>query len=178
MAVLPISPITASISLIIHCLTTWGRLYFYANNIKDAKSKLKEAERLYKVSQENKGLLHANILAWLGNIARHKNVLIDAENLYQNALEIFQYTNDILGQGNIYENLGIINYKLDKLEEAEALYPKALKFHKLANNNIGQGNDYYGLGDIYVELNKFQRVKASYQKALEFYNLTNDILGQ
>ena len=168
----------ASTSLIISCLIKWGKLYFYADNHEGAKSKLEEAERLCKASQENQGQLHANILNLLGNIAKYKNALMDAKILYQNALEIYQYINDVLGQGNIYNELGIINHRLDKLQEAEALYQKALKFHNLADDNTGQGNAYKRLGNIYVELNKLQGAKASYEKAIEFYKLANSIRSQ
>jgi hypothetical protein len=59
----------ASTSLIIDGLVTWGMLYFYAKNLRGAKCKLEEAERPCKASQGDKGLQHAHILFWLGEIA-------------------------------------------------------------------------------------------------------------
>ena len=168
----------ASTSLIIDGLIAWGSLYYYANNLGIAKYKLKEAERLCKASQENRGLRYANILSQLGNIALCENALIDAKISYENALEIYHHLNNFLGQGIIYNGLGDINYKLNKPQEAEALYQKALEFYILANNVVGQGNAYKGLGGTYVQLNRPHEAKASYEKALEFYKLSNMILNQ
>jgi hypothetical protein len=167
----------ASISLIINCLSRWGVLYIYANNLRCAKCKLEEAERLCKTSQANRGLKHADILNQLSKIAIYENALVDGKNLCQNALEIYQHFNDAFGQGNVYYRLGDINYRLNRPQEAEALYQKALEFHNLANNILGQANNYKGLGDIYIKLNKLQEAEASFQKALEFYKHANNSLG-
>jgi tetratricopeptide (TPR) repeat protein len=168
----------ASTSLIIDCLAIWGKLYSYVNNFRSAKCKLEEAERLCKASQENRGQRHADILFWLGNIALNENALMDAKALYQNALEIYQHINSVIGQGHVYYGLGEINRWLNKRQEAEALYQKALEFHNLSNDIQGQGNDYQALGDIYVQLNMLQEAEASFQKALKYLKLANSILGQ
>jgi hypothetical protein len=168
----------ASTSLITDCLVIWGKLYFYADNNRSAKYKLEEAERLCKAGQENRGQKHASILFWLGNIALHENALKDATMLYQNALEIYQDTDNVIGQGHVYYGLGEINREQDKLQEAEALYQKALEFHGLSNDFLGQGNDYQALGDTYVQLNMLHEAKVAFQKALEFLKLANSILGQ
>jgi tetratricopeptide (TPR) repeat protein len=168
----------ASTLLIISCLTRWGCLYFYANNLRSAKCKLQEAERLCKASEGNRSRKHADIFNWLGEIALYENALIYAKTTYQNSLEIYQHLNDVDGQGDAYNGLGVINHKLGELQMAETLYQKALEFHDLANDILGQGNDYQGLGDIYVQLNKPKGAEALYKKALEFYKLANDILGQ
>jgi tetratricopeptide (TPR) repeat protein len=168
----------ASTSLIIDCLAIWGKLYSYVNNFRSAKCKLEEAERLCKASQGNSGQRHADILLWLGDIALNENALIDAKVLYQNALEIYQDINSLIGQGHVYYGLGEIDRRLCKQQEAKALYQKALEFHSLSNDIQRQGNDYQALGNIYVQLNMLQEAKASFQKALEYLKLANSILGQ
>ncbi|KAI0289598.1 hypothetical protein BC826DRAFT_1177260 [Russula brevipes] len=164
--------------LLIECLKTWGRLYYHADNLERAKQKIKEAEVLCEGSQENKGLLHANILFNLGDMCLLQRELNEAETSYSKALEFYKLANNVWGQGKGYFGLGDINLQLGKLNDAEASYQKALEFHKLANSVLGQGNDYLGLGDINLQLGKLNDAEASYQKALEFHKLANDVLGQ
>ena len=83
--------------LSIKCLQTWGELYYYANDMKSAKNKLLEAEKLCLLSSIDSNHLYGSILTILGQICLSQHKLNEAADLYQRALHLHKTTNDILG---------------------------------------------------------------------------------
>ncbi|KAI0293008.1 hypothetical protein B0F90DRAFT_192936 [Multifurca ochricompacta] len=165
-------------SVLIRCLQAWGRLYYYASDIENAKAKLQEVERLCLSSPYNNSSLHAEVLTDLSELYQSQGALNEAEVSCQKALELHKIANDVLGQANDHLGLGDIFLSLSRLDEAEASYREALKFHKIANDVLGQANDHSGLGDMYSRLSRLDEAEASYKEALKFHKIANDILGQ
>ncbi|KAI0291395.1 hypothetical protein B0F90DRAFT_369567 [Multifurca ochricompacta] len=165
-------------SLLVECLQTWGKLYYFASDFENAKYKAQEAERLCSSGSNNISPLHAAVLTDLSELCLFQGALDEAEASYKKVLELHKIANNLVGQGNSYKGLGDTYLRLGKLHEAEASYKKALECHKLTDGVLGQGNDHKGLGDIYVQLNKPVEAEASYKKALEFHKIANDALWQ
>jgi tetratricopeptide (TPR) repeat protein len=170
--------INASTLLIIRCLYTWGWLQYYADNLENAKVKLKEAEILCKTSEENESSSYANILWSLGQIYVLQNKFNEAKVSYENALKLHKLNNDISGQVFAYRGLGAVYRGLNQLNESKASYEKALELNKLTNNIVGQDGIYNGLGNTYLELDKLNEAEASFQMALELSKPINGILTQ
>ncbi|KAI0297838.1 hypothetical protein B0F90DRAFT_1819046 [Multifurca ochricompacta] len=166
------------VPLLIQFLEVWGRLCYHADDMETAKQKFLEAERWCLSSTIDVNNLYGSILIDLGLVYLCQFFLDEAEATYQKALEIYEASQDILGQGNSHYGLGQAYASLDKLTEAEASYQKALEFHKAENDNVGLGNDYQKLGETYQQQDKLDEAEASYQKALEFQQMTNEVLGQ
>jgi len=170
--------INASTSLIIYCLYIWGRLYYHAHNLENAKVKLEEAEILYRTSKENESSSYANILWSLGEIYILENKYNEAKVSYENALKLNKLNNNILGQVFDYTGLGAVYRGLNQLNEAIVSYEKALELNKLTNHIGVQGDIYNGLGDTYLKLDKLNEAEASFQKALELSKLSKMIIIQ
>jgi tetratricopeptide (TPR) repeat protein len=170
--------INASTLLIIHCLYIWGGLNYYANNLENAKVKLKEAEILCRTSKENESSSYANILLSLGEIYILENKFNEAKVSYENALKLYKLNNNISGQVSAYRGLGAVYVGLDQLDKAMALYEKALELNKLTNDIGVQVDIYRGLGNTYLELDKLNEAEAFYQRALELSKLSNLIITQ
>jgi len=165
----------APVTLLINCLQQWGLLFYDASKLEKAKEKIKEAENLCKAHLDNSSQ-YARTFHILGKICLHENNILEAEGSFQRALELHKQSNDILGQGIDYGELGTTYLRLNELYKAETFYQMALE--KLENNVLGQGNVYLGLGTIYLRQNKLDEAKVSYQKALESHKHANDMLGQ
>jgi tetratricopeptide (TPR) repeat protein len=167
-----------TIPSLIRCFQTWGELYYYANDMENAKNKLLEAENLCLSSLAENSHLYGSILTMLGQIHLSQHKLNKAADLYQRALYYHKASNNIQGQGNDHEGLGGVFLLQDKLNEAEASFQEALTCHKASNYTLGQGNDHSGLGEIYLGQNKLKEAEAQFSKALTFHKKANDILEQ
>lgn len=165
----------APLPLLVGCLQQWGLLYYDASKLEKAKEKIKEAENLCKAHLDNSSQ-HARTFYVLGKICLQEDNILEAKGLFHKALEIHKQSNDILGQGIDYGELGTTYLRLNELCKAETFYQTALE--KLENDVLGQGNVYLGLGTIYLRQNKLDEAKVSYQKALEFHKHANDMQGQ
>jgi tetratricopeptide (TPR) repeat protein len=166
-------------TLLIRCLTMWGKVHYEARDFDQALEKLKEAEDLCLSSfDDDNSPLYGDILWWLGNILRLQDTLNDAIPCYQRALEIHKSSHNISGQGYIFGSLGYIYIRLGQLDEAITLQQNALKCHKNDNNHIGQGNAHRCLGEIYIMQNRLVEAETAIQKALSFYKAYNGTLGQ
>jgi tetratricopeptide (TPR) repeat protein len=163
------------VPLLISCLQQWGLLYYDASKLEKAKEKIKEAENLCKAHLDNSSQ-HARTFHILGKICLQEDNILGAEGSFHKALEIYKQSNDILGQGIDYGELGTTYLRLNELCKAETFYQTALE--KLENDVLGQGNVYLGLGTIYLRQNKLDEAKVSYQRALKFHKHANDMQGQ
>jgi tetratricopeptide (TPR) repeat protein len=170
--------INGSTSLIIDCLSIWGRIYYYADNFENAKVKLQEAEMLCKTTKENESSKHAKILNLLGEIYLLQHAYNDAKISFENALKLYKLANNMIGQANTHDGLGMSYMYLNELNQAKASIQKALELNNLANDALGQGSNYNGLGKIYLKLNELDKAEVSFQKALELFKLSNAILSQ
>lgn len=171
----------ATIPLLVRCLQYWGKLLYHIYDIKNAKLKLEEAEKLCLSHISSEKILYAAVIIDLGNIFIYENAYTKAKVLYEKALQIYEaISNDNykIGQANCHCKLGSIYLKLKELNSAEALFKKALNLHMTLKDSIGQGNAYRGLGDTFILLNRLDEAQASYQSALELDKAVNSLRGQ
>jgi tetratricopeptide (TPR) repeat protein len=167
-----------TIPSLIKCIQALGELYYYADDMENARNKLLEAEKLCLSSIIENGHLYGSILTILGKIHLSQHKLIEAADLFQRALYYHEASNDIWGQGNDHEELGWVFLLQDKLNQAGVSFQEALTYHKASNNTLGQGNDHSGLGEIYLSQNKFKEAEAQFYNALKFHKEANDISQQ
>jgi tetratricopeptide (TPR) repeat protein len=164
------------IPLLLSCLQQWALLYYNAYDLEKAKQKIKEAETLCQTMSDINSSQHARNFHIFGQIFLHENDILKAKASFQRALELYKQSNDNLGQGLEYAELGAIYVRLNELDKAKASYQNALEM--LSNSVLGQGNVHLGLGTIYVRQDKLLEARMSYQMALEFHKLANNMLGQ
>jgi tetratricopeptide (TPR) repeat protein len=162
-------------TLLIQCLTSWGKLYYRLNDLPNAMAKLQEAEKLC-LSLNNEGPSYRNILLALGDVYEKKDVLGQAEEMIKKALTFYQNdeTQDEKGLRVALSKLGNIYFKQSRLDEAETLYQQALQFYEASN----AGRAYIGLGNIYVYQNKLDKAEAAFEKALEANTASNSLHNQ
>lgn len=118
----------SSKTMLIQCLTSWGKLYYCSNDFQNAMSKLEEAEAQC-LNLNNQGHLYTKILIALGDIHVKKNVLNEAEVIFKKALMLYQNDNNLLDKKGLEDKVGAVLSKLaeiyirqGKLDKAETLY--------------------------------------------------------
>ena len=118
------------------------------------KSKLKEAEKLYRSILEHQPtnlIVNNNLGVLLYSLGRPD----EAEASYRKAIEIKA------GYAEAYNNLGVVVHGLRRPDEAEANYRKAIEI------KADYAEAYNNLGNILKNQNKFDEAEASYRKAIE-----------
>lgn len=167
-------------TLLIQCLTSWGKLYYRLNDFQNAMSKLQEAEEQC-LSLNSKGPLYMKIiLATLGDIYVKMDDLDQAEVMFQKALMCHQDDKgqDKQGLGVVLFKLGNIYMRQSKLDEAETLYQQAFESYEASSSNTDYGRGYTGLGHIYLRQNRLDKAEAAFQKALELDKTSNSLHNQ
>ncbi|KAF8260417.1 hypothetical protein EI94DRAFT_1667989 [Lactarius quietus] len=171
-----------AISLLIECLSMWGRVYHEARNIESAQEKLKEAEKLCQSSSNVNSVSHGDVLLWLGNTYEMQDALNDALAYYKRALKIYKRTYSSQGQGFALTGLGWIYIRLGQWDKTITSYQTALQLHKHNNghkdSSLIQGNSHHGLAEVYVKQTRLVEAEAEIQKAIKSYKACNSILGE
>ena len=162
--------------LLIKSLHQLGKVYLYGDNLKKAKDKLQEAEKLCLYDSHAYSEIYGLILENIGDIYRLQDALNDAEARYQKALGIWKDRNNIYYQGLLYAKLGNLYRRLRKLDEAVVLYQSAIQCHEGTNNPFEQGIIYKGLGWTYLSQNKLLEAEDALQKALRFHKTSSSFL--
>jgi tetratricopeptide (TPR) repeat protein len=88
---------------------------------------------------------------------------------YQSALDIFNATNDLDGQGRVYNNIGNL-YRNTDYDLSSDYFNRALVLaHKVSDTKL-TANIYLNLGTVYYH-------KSSFYQALNYYNKSNDLFA-
>lgn len=112
---------------------------------------------------------YARCINYRGIVKENSLHYLDAANDYYLSLFEFTKTGNLIGMGNAYLNIGLINHYQKQHNEARYLFLKALDMYLKANHGMGISAAYNSLGMHY---NK----QKEYSKALQFYfaTLKND----
>jgi tetratricopeptide (TPR) repeat protein len=169
---------SGDILLLIECFQTWGKLYYFTNNLEKAQEKLQEAERLCISGSLIHSPLYGCVLEDLGEICHRLDEFSNAEAYYQKALKLHLDTNDIQHQGNSHYGLGYLSLRQGKVNEASTFFQSAIQCHEKVNDIFHLGNDYTNLGQIYLQQNRLIEAESAFQNALKFHKIANSFIGQ
>ena len=135
-------------------------------NATDPAAGMKFAEKGVQVSARltDKKFL-ANALSALGSNSLLQADYPKALDNYQKALEINEQTGNIQGQGNNYNNIGLVYYSIDYPRALE-YYQKTLRINERTGNKNNLANCLGNIGNIYNELQDYASALEYYEKAL------------
>ncbi|BAZ63531.1 hypothetical protein NIES4105_92570 [Calothrix sp. NIES-4105] len=121
----------------------------------------------------------AESLFRLGNLYfERKDNVKQADNCFQQALEIFRFVGDKQGEANTVEAIGDVLQFLDRREEALNHYEAALSFYREIGDKQGEANTLKAIGDVMQFLKRTQEALNRYETALSFYREIGDKLGE
>ena len=106
--------------------------------------------------------VEANRLLLQGNDSLNRSDFSAAQQLWQEALKIYQSIQDFRGEANAVGNLGNIYFRLGEYEQAINAHLKSLELAQSIGHRQGEANALGSLGLVYFGLNQ-------YAKAIEFY---------
>jgi len=102
-----------------------------------------------------------------GIVAFFKSNDILAQSFYEQALSIFQETDNLLEISNIYNNLANLYFNKQHFQRALELHTQALSVREAFNNTRLILGSLINIANVYIELNQHQMADSVYRRALE-----------
>ncbi|MBI9069402.1 MAG: tetratricopeptide repeat protein [Salinivirgaceae bacterium] len=136
---------------------------------------VKKSEALSKKINDSKRLAESCKL--LGNIFYGKDDFDKAENFYQEALNEYIKTNNILGKAKIYNNLGALYRNKGNYTESLKYYQLSLEFREQIGDRQGMGKTYNNIGNLHLIQKNFNIALKYFNKSQQIRKEYNDSLG-
>ncbi len=114
----------------------------------------------------------------LGRVAREQRQWEQAEQYYQQALQIYIEYNDRYPQSSTYKGLGLMAQEQRQWEQAEQYYQQALQIYIEYNDRYAQASTYHQLGVMAGMQRHWQQAEQYFQEALQIYIEYNDRYAQ
>ncbi|KAH9957654.1 hypothetical protein BGW80DRAFT_191267 [Lactifluus volemus] len=165
------TPLTA-MTPVIEAIIAFTQFCSYVGNFSDVT--IKRAIQVQGLSDETQG----DCLTSLGSVYFDGNKVDLAQKCFENALQLHQNAEDVIGQANDHCHLGDVFYRCDKVEEAKTHYQRAYDFNVHAQSACGQANALTHLGDTYRTLGDLEESRSHYQRSLALHKENGDRLGQ
>ncbi|UMB53233.1 sensor histidine kinase [Lutibacter sp. A64] len=104
------------------------------------------------------------------------NISIDSAFYYgELALKLSKKTNNLTGEAQAYNDLGILHYKLSNFDKSIALYKNSLKLREQLKDSLGLASLYNKMGISYQRIFKMDSAIYYNTKALNIYEKAENI---
>ncbi|GAX40934.1 putative TPR domain protein [Tolypothrix sp. NIES-4075] len=121
----------------------------------------------------------ASSLENLGNLYFElRDDVTQAEDCYQQALELYRDIGDRLGEANTLQAIGDVLQFLKRSDEALSRYESALQFYREIGDRLGEANTLQAIGDVLQFLKRSDEALSRYESALQFYRDIGARLGE
>ena len=130
---------------------------------------LKLVDQLEQIEEKERNGLKGGAFHQLGIVAQKQRQWAQAEQYYQQALQIFIEYNDRYAQASTYHNLGIVAQEQRQWEQAEAYYQQALQIYVEYNDRYKQASTYHQLGRVAEEQRQWEQAREYFLHALEIF---------
>ncbi len=113
--------------------------------------------------------MKAGVYHQLGMVAQEQRQWVQAEQYYQQALQIYIEYNDRYKQAGTYHQLGMVAEEQRQWVQAEQYYQQALQIYIEYNARYEQASTYGQLGILAQEQRQWQQARDYFLRALETY---------
>ena len=101
----------------------------------------------------------------------------EAQDLYTQAIALYEKEQDDLGRANALQALGDLKSRLGLVQEAEDLYTQAIALYEKEQDDLGRANALSALGDLKRRLGLVQEAQDLYTQAIALYEKEQNDLG-
>ena len=131
-----------------------------------------------QLDHEEAKRLQAKAYHQLGIVAQEQRQWEQAEQYYQQALQLKIESNDRYNQASTYHNLGAVAQEQRQWEQAEQYYQQALQICIEYDDRYNQAKMYHNLGAVAQKQRQWAQAAQYYQQALRLKIEFNDRYGQ
>ncbi len=147
-----------------------------------AEASYQEALRLVllleQIDEQLRGKMKARVYHNLGYVAQEQRQWAQAEQYYQQSLQLKIEYNDRYAQADTYHELGMVAKEQQQWQQAEQYYQQALQLKIEYNDRNAQADTYHQLGMVAQEQRQWQQAEQYYQQALQIKIEYNDRYSQ
>jgi CHAT domain-containing protein/tetratricopeptide (TPR) repeat protein len=119
-----------------------------------------------KAFQVQNDSLQARMLDSLGRVAEDQQQFVNALEIYNQAISIYQRVKDTVSVASDLENLGFVYRELNQYEKAVEVDSQALRLRVGINDSDGIASSYGNLGEDYNNLSRYETSNQLLEKAL------------
>ncbi len=130
---------------------------------------LELVNQLKHIDEKKRSSMRATSYHNLGMVAFEQRQWEQAEQYYQQALQIKIESNDRYSQASTYHNLGMVAEEQRQWEQAEQYYQQALQIYIEYKDRYAQADTYHQLGMVAQQQRQWEQAEAYYQQALQIY---------
>jgi tetratricopeptide (TPR) repeat protein len=130
------------------------------------------------IEEKLRGYLIAGVYHQLGYCAQEQRQWQQAEQYYQQALQIYIEYNDRYEQAGTYHQLGMVAQEQRQWQQAEQHYQQALQLFIEYNDRYPQATVYHQLGMVAGDQGLWQQAEHYSEQALQLFIEYNDRSGQ
>ncbi len=130
---------------------------------------LEVVEQIGRVDEETKSRVKATIYHQLGVMAQEQRQWLQAEQYYQQALQINIEYNDRYSQADTYHQLGFVAQEQRQWSQAEQYYQQALRIYMEYNDRYAQARTYHQLGFVAQKQRQWAQACDYLLQALEIF---------
>ncbi|MBN1615414.1 MAG: tetratricopeptide repeat protein [Deltaproteobacteria bacterium] len=111
-----------------------------------------------------------NVLSQMGLIQHECKNHLEAERLYQEALQGFQRMEEREGEANLLANLGTLYYEIERVDEAREVYERAIDILRSMRHALGLSGVLQNISYVYEKQEKYSEACACLKEARQICN--------
>ncbi len=145
------------------------------SRFEDAMSSFRKSDEI--AAEKHFEVIHGNNLVGMGMVFAKQGELVQAQQNFVVALELFELLNDSLGIGDAWNGIGVIHWKEGKNDEAMEAYQKSLVIRQSIRDSMGIAATYSNMGVICRIQKKLEEGLTYYMLALGIRERNHDNRG-
>jgi adenylate cyclase len=119
----------------------------------------------------------AEALKQLGTVSSHRGELDRAREYFERSLSAYEQVNDVLGQANVHNNIGVLERTRSRHDAALTAYANALAIRERIGDQLGRVHSLNNIGQIHYLRGDLTRAAESFAAALEIAQSIGYALG-
>jgi len=144
-------------------LNELGVAYFYLGHLSDALPALEQAADLFRQNRDAESV--AKNAMHRGMVARAMGRFSEAERFYNEALQYYQKSHNLIWLANVLNNLGVLKQYRGDYEGAALAFEKVVQYAHLAGYNRLEAYALAGIAELYRDLNAVAEARQACQRA-------------
>ncbi|WP_417909150.1 tetratricopeptide repeat protein [Candidatus Electronema sp. PJ] len=139
----------------------------------EAKEALRQMD--VAVSKDDRHLL-VNRLECLGDAHYFLSEVIEAQQCFEEALQLRKENGKSLQKANCLSSLGDVHRVLFNFKQARRYYDKSLQLS--LHDQLTTANNLFGIGEVLLRLSKYKQSRSYFRRALKLYKKIGERIGE
>ncbi len=150
-----------------------AKIDIYYSRYHEAKEALRQMD--VAAIKDDRYLL-ANRLECLGRVHYFLSEVIEAQQCFDEALQLYKERGDSLQQANCLYYLGKVDAILFDFKQARRYYEKSLQL--FPHDQLATANNLLGIGQVLLHLSKYKQSRSHFRRALKLYQKIGERIGE